>query len=165
MQDTQMKNKLKPKFSLKNARARYINVFFFMILILFFTLLFNQSSQVIAGNGAPQVNGIGRIGVHVTEDMIGELSGLVISLVYILGIGLGFVGLVKFKAYKLNPNQEKLSTACIYLAVATGAIWMPTIMGTVNTSVFEGDPEEPGTSFGPQGILDNSSQSRWGTER
>ncbi len=75
----------------------------------------------------------------ITEGLtaqIKSLSGLLIIVAYISGIGFCLAGIVQFKAHKDNPQQVPLSKPIVYLGVGAGLLFLPSIMTSAGSTVF-----------------------------
>ncbi len=67
-----------------------------------------------------------------------ELSKLISATAYIGGLGFAVGSILKFKQHKDNPTQVPIGTPVAMLIVAAAMIFMPTIIGITQQSIFGG---------------------------
>ena len=78
---------------------------------------------------------------------LGPMADFIGAGCFLLGLGVGVVSLLKFKAHSQNPHDPsaKLSTAAMYLVASAGLIGIPTLLGIGVTSLFGSGADTVGT--------------------
>lgn len=88
---------------------------------------------------------IGTIATTITGSFEG-LAKLITAGAYIAGIGFALSAILKFKQHKDNPQQIPIGTPIALLFIAAGLIFLPTIFGVANQTIFGGSGEMGGIS-------------------
>lgn len=70
--------------------------------------------------------------------MFGSFADLITGGMFLVGIGLGGLSLLKFKEHSDNPQQAKLMKPIIYLICAAGLIGLPAYLA-MGSSTINGD--------------------------
>ena len=111
--------------------------------------LIGSALFLIAGYALAQGGGdtIGKVADNLTATMI-SFTKLISAGSYVAGISLALVALVKFKAHKDAPTQTALSMPLILLAVATGLIFLPSVINTIGASLFGGNGQQANSQGG-----------------
>lgn len=94
--------------------------------------LFLISSVAFAGDQT-----LGSIAGNVTGTM-GDVAKLITASSYVAGVAFALLGMFKFKAHKENPTQTPLSQPIVFIAIAAGLIFLPSIIGTAGGTIFGG---------------------------
>lgn len=131
---SKLKNKLIAKIWLKTNA-------FLIGLILFFDMS-SAFAQIKPGGGGQS---IGTIAGTVTTSFSG-LARLLTATSYIAGIGFALTAILKFKQHKDNPQQIPIGTPIALLFIAAGLIFLPTIFGVANQTIFGGSGQMGGIS-------------------
>lgn len=88
---------------------------------------------------------LGTIAGTVTGSFEG-LAKLITAGAYIAGIGFALSAILKFKQHKDNPQQIPIGTPIALLFIAAGLIFLPTIFGVANQTIFGGSGTIGGVS-------------------
>ncbi len=91
------------------------------------------TGSVLAATGMS----IGQIATTVTSSFYG-VAQLITAGSYIAGMGFALGAILKFKQHKDNPQQIPIGTPIALLFVAAALIFLPTIFGTANQTIFGG---------------------------
>jgi len=105
--------------------------------------IFLISSVAFAGGDQT----IGSIADNVTGTM-GSVAKLITAASYVAGIAFALLGMFKFKAHKENPTQTPLSQPIVFIAIAAGLIFLPSIIGTAGGTIFCGSGKKATASGG-----------------
>lgn len=90
---------------------------------------------------------IANIATNVTASFYG-IAQLITAGSYIAGMGFALAAVLKFKQHKDNPTQIPIGNPIALLFVAAALIFLPTIFGTANQTLFGGS----GSAAGVTGI-------------
>ena len=60
---------------------------------------------------------------------------------YVAGVGFFLAGVLQFKAHRDNPAQVPLSKPLVYIGVAAGLLFLPTILDVAGETIFGGDKQ------------------------
>lgn len=63
---------------------------------------------------------------------------LIVAAAYIAGLGFAVGAVMKFKQHKDNPTQIPIGTPIALLFVAAALIFLPTLIGVTQATIFEG---------------------------
>jgi intracellular multiplication protein IcmD len=96
---------------------------------------------------ADGVSDLSGMAAQMTKQII-SLSGLLVIISYISGIGFAIAGIVQFKAHKDNPQQTPLSKPLVYLGVGAALLFLPTILSSAGTTLFGSDQSSQGAGHG-----------------
>lgn len=66
-----------------------------------------------------------------------SIANLIGALAFVLGLGLGASGLMKFRQHSDNPNAVPISQPLVRLVIAAMLIALPAVLGTGITTFFE----------------------------
>lgn len=72
-------------------------------------------------------------------DQLDSFANLATAGAFLVGIFMGILALLKFKAYNENPQQTKISTPIILMLVAAGLIGLPAFLNMSKDTVLEGE--------------------------
>lgn len=78
---------------------------------------------------------------EVADRLTGQFEGfakLIFGAMFLVGIGLGGLAALKFKAHADNPQQNKLTTPIILALVAAMLIALPTFINTGLETLWSG---------------------------
>jgi intracellular multiplication protein IcmD len=87
-----------------------------------------------SGLSGPSLGGIAK---NITGSFQ-NLAKLITAGSYIAGFGFSLGAILKFKQHKDNPQQIPIGTPIAMLFVAAALIFLPTIFGTANQTIFGG---------------------------
>lgn len=90
--------------------------------------LLGLSGSVYAANLSEAANNI----VHAIDG----ISGLLIALAYVCGLGYAVSAIMKFKNHKDNPQQMPISTPITELFIAIALLFLPTIAKISGMTIF-----------------------------
>ena len=92
---------------------------------------------LLAGTAWSQVADIGDMASGL-QAQAGDIADLIGAAAFIMGICLGIVGLLKFRQYSQNPNDQsaRLSTAFTLVFVGAALVAIPTTLGVGIGSLF-----------------------------
>jgi intracellular multiplication protein IcmD len=85
----------------------------------------------------------------IATTIVGSFSGiakLVTAGSYIAGMGFALSSILKFKQHKDNPTQIPIGTPIALLFIAAALIFLPTIFGAANATIFGGSGSAGGIS-------------------
>jgi len=88
-------------------------------------------------------DGVGKV-ADTVKGQFSQLADLVFAAMFLVGIGLGGMAALKFKAHSDNPQQNKLMTPVILALVAAMLIALPTFINTSMATLWGGDAETAG---------------------
>ncbi len=88
---------------------------------------------------------IGSIATNITTSFYG-IARLVTAGSYIAGMGFALSSILKFKQHKDNPTQIPIGTPIALLFIAAALIFLPTIFGAANSTIFGGSGSAGGIS-------------------
>jgi len=93
----------------------------------------------VHGTAFAQVSNIGDVAAGL-QSQVGNLADLLGAASFLLGIGLGVAGLLKFRQHALNPHDSsaRLSTAITFVFVGAALVAIPTTLGVGIGSLFGG---------------------------
>lgn len=114
--------------------------------LLAFSLL-AISGVAIAGQG----KNLAGVAEGIT-DQLSAVATLLVYVAYIAGITFAMIGVIQFKAHKDNPTQVPLSKPIIYLTVGAALLFLPTLMTTAGSTIFQ-DQKTTGVDFTPSQTL------------
>jgi intracellular multiplication protein IcmD len=80
---------------------------------------------------------IGTIATTIVDSFSG-IAKLVTAGSYIAGMGFALSSILKFKQHKDNPTQIPIGTPIALLFIAAALIFLPTIFGAADTTIFGG---------------------------
>lgn len=86
---------------------------------------------------AADSGGVGAVAKTVTTNLA-NVANLIGAAAYVSGIAFALTGLMKFKAHKDSPQQVPLSQPIVFLMVATGLIFLPSMISAAGGTLFEG---------------------------
>ena len=72
-------------------------------------------------------------------DQVKDFADLGTAGAMLIGIFMGILALLKFKAYNENPQQTKISTPIILTLVAAGLIGLPAYLNMSRATILEGE--------------------------
>ena len=72
-------------------------------------------------------------------DQLPAFANLATAGAFLVGIFMGILALLKFKAYNENPQQTKISTPIILMLVAAGLIGLPSFLNMSKETVLQGE--------------------------
>jgi len=78
---------------------------------------------------------LGEIAHNITQSM-DSLAKLITAASYVAGVAFALMGMMKFKAHKDNPTQVPLSQPIVLLAIATGLVFLPSLISTTGQTVW-----------------------------
>lgn len=99
--------------------------------------------------GYAYAGGTGQSLGQVAQTITGSFEGLaklLTATAYIAGIGFALSAILKFKQHKDNPQQIPIGTPIALLFIAAGLIFLPTIFGVANQTIFGGSGSMGGIS-------------------
>lgn len=99
----------------------------------------NASAQLSGGSS------IGTIATNITGSFAG-IAKLITAAAYIAGVGFALSSILKFKQHKDNPQQVPIGTPIALLFIAAALIFLPTIFGIANQTIFGGSGSAGGVS-------------------
>ncbi len=99
---------------------------------------------------ASSASGIGAMATQL-QSQFAAIMLLMTSGATVLGLGIALGGIIKFKAWKENPQQNPLGTAVMMFFVGLLLTYLPTFISTGGASIFA-----DGTSAGIAGVTDLS---------
>lgn len=105
-----------------------------------FCLVAAAAALVMTPDMAFASGGIG----GVAETLDGQLSSiakLIGAVAFVLGLGLGASGLMKFRQHSDNPNAVPISQPIVRLVVASMLIALPAVLGVTMGSLLGEDPD------------------------
>lgn len=118
---------------------------FYGLLMVAAPLTFFYSGYAVASlTGAPS---IGQLATNVTGSFAG-VAKLITAGSYIAGMGFALSSILKFKQHKDNPQQITIGAPIALLFIGAALIFLPTIFGAANQTIFGGS----GSSGGISGI-------------
>ena len=122
---------------------------FYLLILSIATVSFFYTGYAMAGapGGGGSGMSIGAIATTVTSSFYG-IAMLITAGSYIAGMGFALGAILKFKQHKDNPQQIPIGTPIALLFVAAALIFLPTVFGTANQTIFGGS----GVVGGPTGI-------------
>ena len=80
-------------------------------------------------------SGLGAVASNVQANIEG-FATLITSAAYIAGLGFFMMGVLKFKAYKENPQQTPLSQPIMMVVIGAALFYMPSLITTAGTTLF-----------------------------
>jgi intracellular multiplication protein IcmD len=116
-------------------------------------LAFMAAILVVEPAFAQSSDGVGGVADNVKEQF-GSLAQLIFGAMFLVGIGLGGMAALKFKAHSDNPQQNKLMTPVILALVAAMLIALPTFINTSMATLWGGDAESGGLEGDGAGLID-----------
>ena len=93
---------------------------------------------LILTSSAFAAKGLSEILAGLNENLK-ALATLLQVVAYISGVGFFLAGVLQFKAHRDNPAQVPLSKPMVYLGVASGLLFLPTILEVAGETVFGGE--------------------------
>ena len=95
------------------------------------------TATAAAPQATAQVTNIGDVAAGL-QTQAGSIADLIGAAAFLLGIGLGIVGLLKFRQHAQNPNDPsaKLSSAFTLVFVGAALVAIPTTLGVGVSSLF-----------------------------
>jgi intracellular multiplication protein IcmD len=105
---------------------------------------FTEIAVAAASSSGISGPSIGAIASNITKSF-GALAKLITAGSYIAGFGFSLGAILKFKQHKDNPQQIPIGTPIAMLFVAAALIFLPTIFGTANQTIFGGSGVIGGT--------------------
>jgi len=112
---------------------------------VFITTGLFYASYVYAVPGAGGAPTIGEAAMKITESFAG-IAKLITAGAYIGGMGFALSAILKFKQHKDNPTQIPIGTPIALLFIAAALIFLPTIFGAANATIFGGSGSAGGIS-------------------
>lgn len=88
---------------------------------------------------------IGTVASTITSSF-SKLAQLITAAAYIAGMGFALTAILKFKQHKDNPTQIPIGTPIALLFIAAGLIFLPSIFGVANETIFGGSGEIGGVT-------------------
>jgi intracellular multiplication protein IcmD len=88
---------------------------------------------------------LGSAAANVTQSM-NNVAKLITSAAYVGGFGFAVSAILKFKAHKDMPQQVGIGTPIAFLFIAAALIFLPTIFGMENQTIFGGNGSVAGVS-------------------
>src|SRR5690242_14650369 len=110
-----------------------------------FSILYLSLSTIAYADDSFKGPSIGNIASNVTGSF-GDLATLITYGSYVAGCGFALSSILKFKQHKDNPQQIPIGTPIALLFVAAALIFLPTIFGTANETIFGGSGIIGGTT-------------------
>lgn len=104
------------------------------------------ASLVYAATSRPT---IGDAAQAITNSFYG-IAKLITAGAYIGGMGFALSAILKFKQHKDNPTQIPIGTPIALLFIAAALIFLPTIFGAANATIFGGS----GSAGGIYGVTE-----------
>jgi intracellular multiplication protein IcmD len=105
------------------------------------------AGEVFGDSGFTAAGGLGTVAATVTQSF-SNLARLITGAAYIAGLGFALSALLKFKQHKDNPQQIPIGTPIALLFIGAALVFLPTILGVANQTLFSGQ----GTIGGPSGV-------------
>lgn len=132
-----MKDKTKPT---KRGMGKKIGLY--CALVATTTVALFSAGYANAAISGPS---IGAIASYITSSF-SNLAELVTGGSYIAGMGFALSSILKFKQHKDNPTQIPIGTPIAMLFIAAALIFLPTIFGTANQTIFGGSGSAGGVT-------------------
>ncbi|GAB5389571.1 MAG: hypothetical protein Alpg2KO_25390 [Alphaproteobacteria bacterium] len=85
-----------------------------------------------------QAGGVGIV-AQTLMDQLGSIAALISALAFVLGLGLGASGLMKFRQHSDNPNAVPISQPLVRIVIGAMLIALPAVIGTMMGSFFDED--------------------------
>jgi intracellular multiplication protein IcmD len=114
----------------------------YRVLFAMITATFFYTGYAYASFSGPS---IGQIATQIITSFSG-LAKLVTAGSYIAGMGFALSSILKFKQHKDNPTQIPIGTPIALLFIAAALIFLPTIFGSANQTIFAGSGSVGGIS-------------------
>ncbi|GAB5389570.1 MAG: type IVB secretion system protein IcmD/DotP [Alphaproteobacteria bacterium] len=95
---------------------------------------------VLALTTAPDLahaEGLGGM-AETLDSQLGSIAALISAVAFVLGLGLGASGLMKFRQHSDNPNAVPISQPIVRLVIAAMLVALPSVLG-VGIGTFFGD--------------------------
>jgi intracellular multiplication protein IcmD len=80
-------------------------------------------------------SGLGAVAQNVKANIEG-FATLITSAAYIAGLGFFMMGVLKFKAYKENPQQTPLSQPIMMVVIGAALFYLPSLITTAGATLF-----------------------------
>ncbi len=85
-------------------------------------------------------SGLGAVSQNVQANIQG-FATLITSAAYIAGLGFFMMGVLKFKAYKENPQQTPLSQPIMMVVIGAALFYLPSLITTAGATLFGGSAD------------------------
>lgn len=83
---------------------------------------------------------------------INSVISLLSVTAYVSGVGFAMAGIMQFKTHKENPQQTPISKPVVLLMVATGLLFLPSIISTAGVSLFGSNATSSATAGGAKDL-------------
>ncbi|NNM58867.1 MAG: type IV secretion protein IcmD [Legionellales bacterium] len=103
--------------------------------------VFGTSLALAAGQAAS----LGSVAKTI-QGNFSDVSKLMTSAAYIIGVGFVIASLFKFKAHKDNPTQEQIGKPIALLFIGASMIFIPSVMKTGGATIFGSSASSAGVS-------------------
>lgn len=118
-----------------------------MVLSSSVSLFYLYSSYVFAASNPAGVSGVslGTVAQNLTNSFT-DIAKAIEGACYIAGMGFALSSMMKFKQHKENPTQVPIGTPIALLFIAAALVFLPTIFGIANQTLFGGSGQVGGAS-------------------
>lgn len=127
----------------KQTRAK---IWFHIFVPIIALCAFLFAGEVFGDSGFTGTS-LGSVAAGVTSSFA-NLARLITGAAYIAGLGFALSALLKFKQHKDNPQQIPIGTPIALLFIGAALVFLPTILGVANQTLFSGS----GSIGGPSGV-------------
>lgn len=107
------------------------------------------TTAVVASPAAAQT--VGQIATGLTSQVT-SINTLISVVIFVAGLAVAAMGLLKFKAHSANPNDpsNKLSSAWVLIFVGAAMVAIPAVLGSGISTIFGtgADKTTANTGFG-----------------
>ena len=93
------------------------------------------------------ISGIGAVATRAMTSTIGPMAKLITAISYAAGMACGVAAIVKFWAYKNNPQQVQIGMPIVLLFVGAALLFIPSVFQATGSTLFVG-----GSTGGISGI-------------
>jgi len=138
-------NLAKEKIKVKDQKNKRFMAWLRPSLVVVGILSFFYAGYALAADGGQS---LGTIAGTITGSFK-NLAMMISAASYVAGVGFALSAILKFKQHKDNPTQIPIGTPIALLFIAAGLIFLPTIFGVANQTIFGGS----GTAGGVSGSL------------
>ena len=93
---------------------------------------------MVASPAFAQDGTIGDVATRITS-YFGAFADLIMGAMFLVGIGIGAMSALKFKAHNEDPRSTKITTPIVFALVSAVLIGLPAYLTIMKQSVVEGD--------------------------
>lgn len=91
---------------------------------------------MVASPAFAQGENVGDVAERVTE-YFGAFADLIMGAMFLVGIGIGAMSALKFKAHNEDPRSTKITTPIVFALVSAVLIGLPAYLTIMKTSVVD----------------------------